>query len=394
MKAYNLPQQIQQKGFYPYFRTIESDQDTIVKINGKKVIMFGSNSYLGLTNHPKIKEASKAAIDKYGSGCAGSRFLNGTLDLHLSLEEKLAKFVAKESALVFSTGFQVNLGVLSSVTRRNDYILVDELDHACIIDGTRLSFSKVLKYRHNDMASLESQLKKCEEDRLKLIAIDGVFSMEGDLANLPEIVHLAKKYKANIFLDDAHGIGVMGKSGRGTCDHFGLTNEVDMIMGTFSKSLASIGGFVAADYNTINFLKHNARSLIFSASIAPGNAAAAIAALEIMQSEPNRLEQLWDNTRLAMGLLTHYGFDTGHTCTPIIPIMIRDDVKTFQLTKALLEEGIFVNPVVSPAVPSTSSLIRFSLMATHTSEMIEEGIEKIYKTAKRLGVLEMQNISA
>ncbi len=390
MKAYDIPQKYQKLGVYPYFRVIESDQDTEVIIDGKKVIMFGSNSYLGLTNHPKIKEASKAAIDRYGSGCAGSRFLNGTLDLHIELEKKLAEFVGKEEALVFSTGFQVNLGVISSVTGRNDYILVDELDHACIIDGSRLSFSKVLKYKHNNMEALERVLQRCDPDKIKLIAIDGVFSMEGDLANLPEITELAKKYNANIFLDDAHGLGVMGRNGRGTADHFGLTSEVDMIMGTFSKSLASIGGFVAADWHTINFLKHNARSLVFSASIAPANAAAASAALDIMINEPERLEKLWDNTRYAKSMLDDMGFDTGHTVTPIIPIMIRDDSDTFQLTIELLREGVFVNPVVSPAVPSSSSLIRFSLMATHTRQQIEEGVEKIFKVSKQLGILDRQ----
>jgi len=393
-KAYDIPQKVQEMGYYPYFRTIESDQDTVVTINGKRVIMFGSNSYLGLTNHPKIKEASKAAIDKYGSGCAGSRFLNGTLDLHLELEDRLAKFVGKEDALVFSTGFQVNLGTLSSITGRHDYILVDELDHACIIDGTRLSFSKVLKYRHNDMDSLEKALKKCDDDRIKLIAVDGVFSMEGDLAKLDKIVELKNKYNANIFLDDAHGLGVTGPFGQGTASHFGVSDEVDLIMGTFSKSLASIGGFVAADWHTINFLKHNARSLIFSASIAPSNAAAAMAALDILEAEPERLQKLWDNTRFAMQLLNDYGFDTGHTETPIIPIMVRDDFKTFQLTKQLLEEGIFVNPVVSPAVPSSSSLIRFSLMATHTTDQIQEGIDKIHRIGKDIGILDLQNSPA
>lgn len=395
MLAYDIPQKVQAMGFYPYFRAIESEQDTVVKINGKDILMFGSNSYLGLTIHPKLKEASKAAIDKYGSGCAGSRFLNGTLDIHLELERELAEFVGKEDALVFSTGFQVNLGVIASIPGRHDYIIIDDLDHACIIDGSRLSFAKVLKYRHNDMASLEKVLSKCEPDKIKLIAVDGVFSMEGDLAKLPEIVSLAKKYKANIFVDDAHGLGVMGKNGRGTADHFGLTDDVDMIMGTFSKSLASIGGFVAADKETINYLKHNARSLIFSASIAPANAASVLAALQIMKDEPERVEKLWDNTRFAMKLLNEYGFDTGHTETPIIPIMIRDDFKTFQLTKDLLDEGVFVNPVVSPAVPSTSSLIRYSLMATHSHDQIQESIDKIYKIAKRLGVFETkENVNA
>ncbi len=390
MLAYDIPAKVQAMGFYPYFRAIESEQDTVVKINGEDILMFGSNSYLGLTIHPKLKEASKAAIDKYGSGCAGSRFLNGTLDIHLQLEKELADFVGKEEALVFSTGFQVNLGVIASIPGRHDYIIIDDLDHACIIDGSRLSYAKVLKYRHNDMASLEKVLSKCEPDKIKLIAVDGVFSMEGDLAKLPEIVDLAKKYQANIFVDDAHGLGVMGKNGRGTADHFDCTDDVDMIMGTFSKSLASIGGFVASDKDTINYLKHNARSLIFSASIAPANAASVLAALDIMREEPERLERLWDNTRFAMKLLNHYGFDTGHTETPIIPIMIRDDYKTFQLTKELLEDGVFVNPVVSPAVPSSSSLLRYSLMATHTHDQIQESIEKIHKIAKRLGVFEDQ----
>lgn len=388
MKAYDRPQKVAAAGLYPFFRIIESEQDTEVTINGEQVLMFGSNSYLGLTTHPALKEASKSAIDKYGSGCAGSRFLNGTLDLHIELEEKLAKFVGKESALVFSTGFQVNLGVISSIPGRHDYIIMDDLDHACIIDGARLSFAKTLKYRHNDMASLEKVLQKCKEDSIKLIAVDGVFSMEGDLANLPEIVKLAKKYKANIFVDDAHGIGVMGKLGAGTADHFGLTNDVDMIMGTFSKSLASIGGFVAADNDTINYLKHNARSLIFSASIAPANAASVIAAIDLIQQEPERIEKLWINTYYAMDRLNAAGFDIGHTVTPIIPIYIRDNAKTFMLTKMLLEQGIFVNPIVTPAVSNESSLIRYSLMATHSIDQIDESIDKITAIAKKLDILQ------
>jgi 8-amino-7-oxononanoate synthase len=388
MSAYTLPQQIQRLGLYPYFRTIESEQDTVVKINGKEVMMFGSNSYLGLTTHPKLKEASKAAIDKYGSGCAGSRFLNGTLDLHLELEDKLAKYVGKDGALVFSTGFQVNLGVISSLPGRHDYIILDDLDHACIIDGARLSFAKTLKYRHNDMESLEKTLQKTELDKIKLIAIDGVFSMEGDIANLPKIVELAKKYNANIMVDDAHGLGVVGKNGAGTASHFGLTDDVDLIMGTFSKSLASIGGFIAADNDTINFLKHNARSLIFSASIAPANAASVIAALDLIQDEPERIQKLWDNTHRAMKAFREAGFDIGHTETPIIPLFVRDDFKTFKLTKMLLDEGVFVNPVVSPAVPSSSSLIRFSLMATHNFDQIDQAVEKITKISKQLGILD------
>jgi 8-amino-7-oxononanoate synthase len=389
MANYDLPQKVQEMGLYPYFRTIESEQDTVVKIKGNDTLMFGSNSYLGLTSHPKLKEASKKAIDKYGSGCAGSRFLNGTLDIHLELEEKLADYVGKESTLVFSTGYQVNLGVISSIPGRHDYIIIDEFDHACIIDGSRLSFAKVLKYKHNDMASLEKILQKCEPDKIKLICVDGVFSMEGDLCKLPEIVKLSEKYSANIMVDDAHGLGVMGELGKGTSDHFGLTDSVDLIMGTFSKSLASIGGFIAASKDTINYLKHNARSLIFSASIAPANAASVIAAIDLIKSEPERIEKLWDNTRYAMKLFAEYGFDTGHTETPIIPVMIRDDFKTFNLTKMLLDDGVFINPVVSPAVPSTSSLIRYSLMATHTREQIESSIEKMYKISDKLGVFDL-----
>jgi len=390
MQGYDIPQKVQKLGLYPYFRTIESEQDTVVKINGKNVLMFGSNSYLGLTIHPKLKEAVKTAVDKYGSGCAGSRFLNGTLDLHLQLEEALAKYVGMEQTLVFSTGYQVNLGVVSSLLGRHDYLIIDEFDHACIIDGARLSFAKVLKYKHNDMESLEKILKKCKPDKIKLIVTDGVFSMEGDICKLPEISQLAKKYDANIMLDDAHSLGVLGKGGRGTASHFGMIDDVDLIMGTFSKSLASIGGFIASDSHTINYIKHNARSLIFSASIAPANAASVLAALELMEHEPERIQKLWDNTHYALKLLKDAGFDTGHTETPIIPIYIRDDFKTFMLTKQLLENGVFVNPVVSPAVPSSSSLIRYSLMATHSFEQIAESIEKITKIATELGVFELQ----
>lgn len=388
MMAYDVPQKIQELGIYPYFRTIESEQDTVVKISGKDVLMFGSNSYLGLTNHPKLKEAAKKAIDKYGSGCAGSRFLNGTLDLHLELEQRLAEYVGKEATLVFSTGYQVNLGVISSIPGRHDYIIIDSLDHACIIDGTRLSFAKTLKYGHNDMEDLERILSKLPKDKIKLIVVDGVFSMEGDIANLPEIVRLAKKYNGNVMVDDAHGLGVLGPLGRGTSAHFGLTDDVDLIMGTFSKSLATIGGFIAADNETINYLKHNARSLIFSASIAPSNAASVIAALDLIQQEPERFEKLWANTNYALKLLKEAGFDTGHSVTPIIPILIRDDFKTFMMTKMLLDDGVFVNPVVSPAVPSTSSLIRFSLMATHEFSQIEEAVSKIHSCAKKVGLFE------
>lgn len=374
-------------GIYPYFREIESDQDTVVKINGKDVLMFGSNSYLGLTNHPKIKEAAKKAIDKYGTGCAGSRFLNGTLDIHIELENRLARLVGKDGALCYSTGFQVNLGVVSVLAGRNDYILLDELDHASIIEGSRLSFSKVLKFAHNDMKALEAKLKKCEPDSIKVIVVDGIFSMEGDIIKLPEVVKLAAKYDATVMVDDAHSIGVLGKNGSGTADHFGLTKKVDLIMGTFSKSLASLGGFIAADKEVINFIKHNSRSLIFSASMTPASAASVLAALDIMESEPERIKHLWDVTHYAQELFTKAGFNTGKSESPIIPLFIRDDIKALKLTQILLGEGVFVNPVVSPAVPKEDSLIRFSLMATHTMKQVDEAAEKISRVAKKLAII-------
>ncbi|MGC8802365.1 MAG: serine palmitoyltransferase [Bacteroidales bacterium] len=387
LSKYDAPQKAMAAGIYPYFRVIESDQSTEVVMNGKKVLMFGSNSYLGLTNHPKIKEAAKRAIDKYGTGCAGSRFLNGTIDLHIELENRLAKFVKKEAALVYSTGFQVNLGVVSSLTGRNDYVLLDEADHASIIEGSRLSFSKVLKFFHNDMESLENKLKLCDPDRIKLIVVDGIFSMDGDIIDLPKVVELAQKYNASIMIDDAHSIGVLGENGSGTASHFGLTDKVDLIMGTFSKSLASLGGFIAADASIINYLKHNSRSLIFSASITPASAASVLAAIEIMESEPERIKHLWDLTHFALKSFKSLGFDTGRSETPIIPLYIRDDMKALKLTRMLLEDGVFVNPVVSPAVKKEDSLIRFSLMATHTFEQVEVAIDKIYRAAKALDVI-------
>lgn len=376
-----------QAGIYPYFREIESDQDTVVKIKGKDVLMFGSNSYLGLTNHPRIKEAAKKAIDKYGTGCAGSRFLNGTLDLHIQLEDRLADLVGKDGALCYSTGFQVNLGVVSVLTGRKDHIFLDELDHASIIEGSRLSFSRVLKFKHNDMHSLESKLKPCTHDSLKLIVVDGIFSMEGDIIKLPELVALADKYNATIMVDDAHSLGVLGKNGSGTASHFGLTDKVDLIMGTFSKSLASLGGFIASDKDTINYIKHNSRTLIFSASMTPASAASVLAAIEIMVSEPERIEHLWEVTHYALKGFKEMGFDTGKSVTPIIPLFIRDDIKALLLTQKLLADGVFVNPVVSPAVPKEDCLIRYSLMATHTKEQVEISIEKITKAAKELGIL-------
>jgi 8-amino-7-oxononanoate synthase len=377
---------VKEKNLYPYFRIIESGQDTEVRINGKRMLMFGSNSYLGLTCHPAVKEAAKKAIDKYGSGCAGSRFLNGTLDIHIELEERLAKFTGKQSAVTFSTGFQVNLGVLSSIVGRNDYLLLDEYDHASIIDGSRLSFAKTIKYRHNNMADLEQKLTGLPESSVKLIAVDGIFSMEGDIANLPQSVELSEKYGANIMIDDAHSLGVIGEKGAGTASHFGLTDSVDLIMGTFSKSLASLGGFIAGDTATIEYLKHNARALIFSASMTPASAASALAALTIIEEEPHHIANLWNNTHYAKKLLEENGFDLGDTESPILPIYIRDNEKTFLITKQLEQHGVFVNPVVSPAVPSDASLIRFSLMATHTISQIEEAVDKLIHAARKVGL--------
>lgn len=383
LAKYDAPQRAKAAGIYPYFREIQSDQDTEVLISGKKVLMFGSNSYLGLTNHPKVKEAAMEAIRKYGTGCAGSRFLNGTLDIHVQLEERLAKFVGKEDAISFSTGFQVNEGVISCITGREDYLIWDELNHASIIEGIRLSFSNKLKYKHNDMESLEKQLRKCEPDKVKLIITDGVFSMEGDVAHVAEIVRLAKQYNANIMVDEAHGIGVLGNHGRGTCDHFGVSKDVDLIMGTFSKSFASLGGFIAADKDTINYLRHHSRTYIFSASCTPASVAAANASLDIMLNEPEHMENLWKLTHYALDGFRQMGCEIGHTSTPIIPLFIRDNDLTFLIVKELFEEGIFVNPVVSPAVASQDTLIRFSLMATHTQAQLDYALEAIRKIFKK-----------
>lgn len=388
MGQYDAPQKAKALGVYPYFRPIESDQDTVVTINGKSVLMFGSNSYLGLTNHPRLKAAAIKAINKYGTGCAGSRFLNGTLDIHLELEDRLAKLVHKESALVYATGFSVNSGVVPCITGREDYLIFDEFDHASIIEGKRLSFSKQLKYRHNDMDALEKLLQKCEPDRVKVIVVDGVFSMEGDVAKLPEIVDLSKKYNASIMVDEAHSLGVFGKTGAGVCEHFGVSDDVDLIMGTFSKSLGTIGGFIASDENIINYLKHNSRTLIFSASITPASTACVIEALNVMADEQWRQDALWANTNRAKAGFLKEGFEIGNTETPIIPLYVRDNNKTFMLTRMLMDDGVFVNPVVSPAVRPEDTLIRYSLMATHTFGQIDESIEKISKAARALGIIE------
>ncbi|CAG4997251.1 8-amino-7-oxononanoate synthase [Dyadobacter sp. CECT 9275] len=375
------------QGIYPYFRSISSAQDTRVMIDGEEMLMFGSNSYLGLTNHPAIKEAAKKAIDQYGTGCAGSRFLNGTLDLHLELEQKLAAYVGKEASVLFSTGFQANLGAISCLLDRNDYLILDEYDHASIIDGSRLSFSRKIKYAHNDMDDLRRKLSMLPRDSAKLIIADGIFSMEGDIVRLPEMTALAEEFGANIMIDDAHSLGVIGLNGAGAASHFNLTDKVDLIMGTFSKSFASLGGFVAGDRETIEFIKHKARSLVFSASMPPSCVASVIAALAIVEAEPERIDRLWDNTRYARKLLLEKGFDIGRTESPIIPVYIRDSEKAFLITDILHKRRIFVNPVVSPAVPSDCALIRFSLMATHTFEQIEEAVEKMSESFARVNIV-------
>ncbi len=387
LSAYTDPQKAKEMGIYPYFRAIEGEQNTEVMIDGRRILMFGSNAYTGLTNHPKVKQAAIEMTQKYGSGCAGSRFLNGTLDIHLQLEERLAKFVGKEEALIYSTGFFANLGAIGCLTGRRDYIIYDELDHASIIEGIKTSLSTHLKFRHNDMKSLERQLKRCEPESIKLIVVDGVYSMEGDVCNLPEIVRLAKIYDATVMVDEAHGIGVLGEQGRGVCNHFDLQKDVDIIMGTFSKSLASIGGFIATDHVTANYLRHQSRPFIFSASASPAAIGAVNAALDIMESEPERMENLWKLTRFAMERFKAIGCEIGHTSTPIIPLFVRDFEKTLRVTRMLFDEGIFVNPIVPPAVPSHNTLIRFSLMATHTEEQVAFAIDKIEKCFKQLEII-------
>ena len=375
------------QGVYPYFREIEGKQGTEVDMGGHHVLMFGSNAYTGLTGDERVIEAGIQAMRKYGSGCAGSRFLNGTLDLHVQLEKELAEFVGKDEALCFSTGFTVNSGVIACLTGREDYIICDDRDHASIVDGRRLSFSTNLKYKHNDMEDLERQLQKCNPDSVKLIVVDGVFSMEGDLANLPEIIRLKHKYNATVMVDEAHGIGVFGRDGRGVCDYFGLTDEVDIIMGTFSKSLASIGGFVAADKSIINWLRHNARTYIFSASNTPAATAAAMEALHIIQREPERIKALWEVTNYALDRFRENGFEIGDTQSPIIPLYVRDTEKTFMVTKLAFEEGVFINPVIPPACAPQDTLVRFALMATHTKEQVDLAVERLDKVFRQLEIL-------
>ena len=384
---YSLSKEIKEKGIYPYFREIEGKQGTEVEMGGKHVLMFGSNAYTGLTGDERIIEAGCKAMHKYGSGCAGSRFLNGTLDIHVQLEKELAEYVGKDDALCFSTGFTVNSGVIPQLVSKDDYIICDDRDHASIVDGRRLSFATQLHYKHNDMADLERVLQRCEPDKVKLIIVDGVFSMEGDLAKLPEIVELKHKYNANIMVDEAHGLGVFGRQGRGVCDHFGVTDEIDLIMGTFSKSMASIGGFIAADQIIIDSLRHTARTYIFSASNTPAATAAALEALHIIQTEPERLEALWDVTNYALKRFREEGFEIVETESPIIPLYVRDTRKTFMAVAMAFEEGVFINPVIPPACGPQDTLVRYALMATHTHEQVDLSVERLKRVFQKLGVL-------
>ncbi len=386
-KKYREPQKFMEAGVYPYFRAITSKQGTEVEMAGHNVLMFGSNAYTGLTGDQRVIDAAKAALDKYGSGCAGSRFLNGTLDLHVQLEKELAEFIEKDDTLCFSTGFSVNQGVLAQVVGKGDYVICDDRDHASIVDGRRLSFARQLHYKHNDMEDLERVLKALPEDAIKLIVVDGVFSMEGDLANLPEIVKLKHKYNCSVMVDEAHGLGVFGKNGRGVCDYFGLTDEVDLIMGTFSKSLASIGGFIASDKDTINYLRHTCRTYIFSASNTPAATAAAMEALHILQQEPERIEHLWDVTKYALKRFREEGFEIGETESPIIPLYVRDIEKTFIVTKLAFDAGVFINPVIPPACAPQDTLVRFALMANHTIEQVERGVVALKKVFVEQGII-------
>jgi 8-amino-7-oxononanoate synthase len=386
-RNYRSAAKVRALNLYPYFRTISSAQDTEVLIEGRTVLMLGSNSYLGLTNHPKIKEAARAAVEKYGTGCAGSRFLNGTLEIHLELEEALSRLVQKEAVLLYSTGFQVNLGVISALVAKDEFIFADKSNHASIVDGCMLSLGEFIRFPHRDMAALEQRLMKTDPEAGKLIVVDGVFSMEGDIIQLPELCRLARKHQAAVMVDDAHAIGVIGRHGAGTASHFGLTDDVHLIMGTFSKSLASLGGFIASDHQTIDYLKHHSRALIFSASMSPANAAAVLASLEIMIHEPERMTALWRNTERMKAGLRSLGYDLGASESPILPVYVRDLLTTFRLCKRLDEEGVFVNPVVSPAVPPGQELIRISLMATHTDRQIDFALEKLGKVGKELRLI-------
>jgi 8-amino-7-oxononanoate synthase len=385
-RRFKVPDSLKATNCYPYFHPIESAQEPEVLVDGRRMIMIGSNNYLGLSTHPKVKEAAFRAIERYGTGCGGSRFLNGTQDLHEELERKLARFKGREAALVFSTGFQTNLGILDALCEKSDALITDRWDHASIVDGCRLSFGKTLRFRHNDMADLERVLDRAG-NRGKLIVVDGVFSMEGDIANLPEIVRLAQKYRARVMVDDAHATGILGKNGRGTSEHFGLGDEVDLIMGTCSKALASVGGFVAGQAEIINYIQHHARPLIFSASLPPPCVAAISAALDVIEDEPERRQRLWANGEKMRQGLSALGFDTGLSETPIVPIILGEDQLAFQFWKLLWEEGVFCNPAIPSAVPKGRALIRTTYMPTHTSSQLDQVLEAFQKVGKHLGVI-------
>ncbi len=384
---YQYANALRESNLYPYYRVISSPQDPVVTIDGRKVIMLGSNNYLGLANHPEVKRAAAQALAQYGTGCAGSRLLNGTLDVHVQLEEKLAQFMGREAAVSFATGFQVNLGTLACLLDRGDVVLLDSLDHACIIDGCRLGFGKSYKYRHNDMGDLDAKLSRLSGDKGKLIVVDGVFSMEGDLADLPRIAELKSRYGTRLMVDDAHGVGVLGENGRGTAEHFGVEQDVDLVMGTFSKSLATVGGFVAGERVVIDYIKHNARTQIFSAAPPPASAAAAIAAVEIVEREPERRKQLMENTEFMKKELTGLGFDTGNSESPVIPVVVGEDMTAFNMTMRLQEEGVFVNPVITPAVPLGRAMIRTSYMATHEREHLDQSLSAFARVGREVGLI-------
>jgi 8-amino-7-oxononanoate synthase len=386
-RDFTRAQEARDAGVYLMYREIGSPQDPVVTMNGQKVVMLGSNNYLGLTSHPKVKEAAVAATLKYGTGCAGSRLLNGTLDVHVELEERLAGFMQREAALVFSTGYGVNIGVLSCLLGRHDVALLDSMDHASILDGVRLSYGKSFKFRHNDTDDLEKKLSRIGPDKGKLIVVDGVFSMEGDVTPLPEIVRHKKTYGAGLFVDEAHSLGVFGEHGRGVSEHFGLEHEVDLVMGTFSKSLATVGGFIAGEAQIIDYIQHNARAQIFTAAIPPGAVAAVGAALDILESEPERRQQLWDNTNYMKRELEGLGFETCGSQSPVIPLLIGDDVATYMMATRLQEEGVFVNAVVTPAVPPGHGVIRTSYMATHTREHLDQALGAIARVGRELSVI-------
>ncbi|MCH2169342.1 aminotransferase class I/II-fold pyridoxal phosphate-dependent enzyme [Myxococcota bacterium] len=384
---YDRSSLIREAGVYTYYRTITSAQGPVVSHEGRDLVMLGSNNYLGLTCHPEVKDAAAMALALYGTGCAGSRLLNGTLDLHAALEQKLAEFLNRDAALIFATGMQVNLGVLSCLLGRSDLAFLDSLDHASIIDGCRLGFGRSYKFRHNDTQDLEKKLQEADPEKGKLVVVDGVFSMEGDLADLPNIVALKRRFGFRLMVDDAHGLGVFGEYGRGTAEHFGLDHEVDLVMGTFSKSLATVGGFIAGDAAPIDYIKHTARAEIFSAAPPPASVAAATKALELVQREPERRKQLWENTLYMKHELRGLGFDTGETQSPVIPVVVGDDWLAYKMTKRLEEEGVFVNPVVSPAVPEGRAMIRTSYMATHEREHLDFALEAIAKVGRELKII-------